>query len=228
VRQRRDPGSSPKSVVPGPDPDYREDQADDALAAVAQKGTVVSEQSQSQSSQEPATAPQGPQFPPPPSQESTSPSDQPESGQQQNLPQYGQPQYGQPLPAAGAPVAGYSQALSVADQRMWAMLSHISGLVTSLIGLSFLGPLVVYLLFKDRGDYVRQQSAEALNFQILINVVVLATGIVSVVTLGLALLIVIPLWIILGIAALVLMIIAAVKTNAGEEYRYPVNWRLVR
>jgi uncharacterized protein len=177
---------------------------------------------------------------PPRSPEDPDPAPQPQSGQPPAAPpqptpspqygqaQYGQPQYGQPYPASGAPAAGYSSELSVADQRMWGMLAHVSGLVTSLIGLSFLGPLVVYLLYKDRGEFVRRQSAEALNFQILLNIVVVATAILSILTLGLALLVVIPLWIVLGIAALVFMIVAAVKANAGEDYRYPVNWRLVR
>jgi uncharacterized protein len=194
-----------KPASPGSRPHYRDHRWTPRSPYQCQKGIDVSEQYPPQSPDEPAPAPQ-----------------------QQHPVGQPSPQYGQPYPAGAAPATGYSHELSVPDQRMWGMLAHLSGLVTSMIGLSFLGPLVVYLMYKDRGEFVRRQSAEALNFQILLNVILLATGILSVVTLGLALLIVVPLWIILGIAALVLMILAAVKANAGENYRYPLNWRLVR
>ena len=50
----------------------------------------------------------------------------------------------------------------------------------------------------------------------------------SIVTLGVALLVVIPAVIIGGIVALVLTVIAAVRANSGEDYRYPINIRMVK
>lgn len=152
----------------------------------------------------------------------------PPSYPQQPPPPWAQqpPPYPQQPPPYGQP-GGYQQELSPPDQRLWAMLSHLSGIVTSLVGLSFLGPLVIYLIYKDRGAYVRRQSAEALNFQILLNVIAVAGLLLTVLTLGLGGLIVAPLLVVLVVAALIFMILAAVAANRGEDYRYPVNWRLV-
>src|SRR5690606_15216958 len=65
------------------------------------------------------------------------------------------PQQGSPYPQQqpGAP-------LSQAEDKQWAMFSHFGGL---------LGPLpalIIFLVFKDRGPYVRQEAKEALNWQI--------------------------------------------------------------
>jgi uncharacterized Tic20 family protein len=37
-----------------------------------------------------------------------------------------------------------------------------------------------------------------------------------------------PLLLLVGIAALVLTIIAGIKANEGRAYRYPFSWRLVK
>ena len=170
----------------------------------------------------------------------------PRYGQQPTEPQgYGQPGpqgHGQPGPQ-GYAQQGYapSREMSPADQRLWACLAHVSAIVagivlTSATGgtvyLGAVGPLVLYFVFRERGVFVRRQTAEALNFQILMTIVGLGVLLLSIVlgiiTLGLALLLIIPLALAIGVAALVFEIIAAVKANQGVDYRYPVSWRLVR
>ena len=47
-------------------------------------------------------------------------------------------------------------------------------------------------------------------------------------TLGIGLVIAIPLWIVIGVAWLVFTIIAAIKANEGVAYRYPFTLRLVK
>ncbi|TXR57140.1 DUF4870 domain-containing protein [Quadrisphaera setariae] len=161
------------------------------------------------------------QQPPPPQQGYAHPGQQGYSapGPQQGHPQSGYQQQGHPQQGYALPAE-----ISPQDQRLWACLAHVSSIVSSIIGLTFVGPLVIYLVLKDRGHFVRSQAAEALDFQILVNVVFLALGVVSVVTFGLGLLLYLP----VGVAALVFVIIAAVKANQGVDYRYPVNWRLVK
>ena len=129
--------------------------------------------------------------------------------------------YGGPPPAApgyGAPTYGAAGApLSDADQRLWATLAHIGGVIFSVIA-----PLIVWLVHKGRGAFVEEQAKEALNFQILVLIAYFAGGILSVI--GIGVLIIIAAW----IAALVFGIMAAVATNRGEAYRYPLNWRIVK
>jgi uncharacterized Tic20 family protein len=105
------------------------------------------------------------------------------------------------------------------DQRLWATLIHLGGIL-----FGFVPALVGYLVLKDRGEFIRQHTLEELNFQISYTIYAVAILLLSIPTFGIASL----LLIILGPAALVFMIIAAVKANAGDFYRYPLTIRLVK
>ena len=152
-------------------------------------------------------APQQPPYP----QQAYPPPPQPFDAQQPPGPQ--QPPY---LPQPFAPAYGPPAPMSPEDQRLWATLAHISGALFHL-----LGPLVIYLVVKDRGPYVRTQAAEALNFWITVDLALLVSAVLVLVLIGIIGLIAIP------VVAIVLAIVAAVATNRGEDYRYPVNLRIV-
>lgn len=127
-------------------------------------------------------------------------------------------QYAPPPPSYGQQGGGYSTELSPADQRMWAMLAHLGAIL-----FGFLAPLVVYLVQKDRGAYVREQSREALNFNLTLLVAYVAVGVLGVITFGIGTLLIFP----LVIVNIVFPILAGVAANRGENYRYPVAWRIV-
>src|SRR3546814_10003434 len=74
--------------------------------------------------------------------------------------------------------------------------------------------------------FVDDQGKEALNFNITVGIAFFVLVLLAVLTLGIGLVIAIPLWIIIGIAWLVFTIIAAIKANAGVAYRYPFTLRL--
>lgn len=84
-----------------------------------------------------------------------------------------------------------------------------------------LGPLVVYLIEKDKSPFGRHNAAEALNFGITVFLGLVVSAVLAVVVIGAftALAIV--------IAALVLHIVAAVAASKGEWYRYPLTLRLI-
>jgi uncharacterized protein len=113
------------------------------------------------------------------------------------------------------------------DSRNYALAAHLSALLSLVVGFSFLGPLVIYLVKKD-DPFVRRHAAEALNF----NLSVLLYGVVLVVV-GLLLLIVVVgilVWLLLiplGIVWLVFVCIAATKAGQGADYRYPLTIRFV-
>ena len=137
-----------------------------------------------------------------------------------------QPLGAEPSPAPATARTGLSE-------HSWAVLAHLSALAPLIVGLplTFLGPLVLWLLIRDRGAQVRHQATEALNFNIswfVWGVVLLLAGLaLSVATLGLALLPGLMLLAALAIAWLTLVIIAAVRAAGGETYRYPLTLRLV-
>lgn len=132
----------------------------------------------------------------------------------------------------GYPPAGYAPApLSPSEERTWGMLAHLSSFIAGFFGVAFLGPLIVYFMYKDRSGFVRRHASESLNFQIslIIYAIVGTLGgiVISVLTVGLALLVLIPLAIAAAIGAIVLIIMGCVAGNNGREFRYPLTIRLV-
>jgi uncharacterized Tic20 family protein len=105
------------------------------------------------------------------------------------------------------------------DQRTMSLLAHLLGIVTGPIG-----ALIIWLVSKDDASkgFVVDQSKEALNFQITVFIAIVISWILAFVLIGLLLM---PL---VGIANLVLCIIAGIKANNGESYRYPFALRLIK
>ncbi|MCF7222683.1 DUF4870 domain-containing protein [Lysobacter sp. TLK-CK17T] len=114
---------------------------------------------------------------------------------------------------------------------MFAHLSALAGaILTSAVGGigCLVGPLIIWLVKKDTMPFVDDQGKEALNFNITVGIAFLALLLLSILTLGIGLIIAIPLWVIIGIGWLVLTIIASIKANEGQAYRYPFALRLVK
>ena len=110
-----------------------------------------------------------------------------------------------------------------AEERQWAMFAHLSALIGLVIPLgSVIAPLVIWLVKKDTMPFVDDQGKEALNFQITVVIAACISAILIVVLIGILLLFAV------GIAAVVLTIIAAIKANEGVAYRYPFTLRLVK
>lgn len=126
------------------------------------------------------------------------------------------------------------QPTTESDTKLWAMFAHLSAIVGYVIGAGFLGwlgPLIIFLVYKDRNRFVRYNAAEALNAAIATLIVEIALAIVftiiTVITLGFGSV----LFALIGVPALihvVFAIIGAVKAYQGEWWNYPVNIRLVK
>ncbi|ELZ56735.1 MULTISPECIES: DUF4870 domain-containing protein [Halorubrum] len=97
-----------------------------------------------------------------------------------------------------------------------AALSHASALFAS-----FLGPILFLVLADDDDELVKQNAKNSLNFQIVVFVALMIAGVLSFVFIGLLL------FPIIGIADLILVLIATVRANDGEVYAYPYTPDLV-
>ena len=120
-----------------------------------------------------------------------------------------------------APAAG---AVS-ADEKTWALIAHLSPLSGYVIPIPFVNIIAPLLIWKIKGDgmpFVADQAKEALNFNITVFIAALICIPLMFVLIGFFLLG------ILVVAALILMIVAALKANKGEAYRYPFVLRLVK
>lgn len=140
-----------------------------------------------------------------------------------------QPPQGPPGPPGppGPQPGGYSQ-MNPSDERTWGLLAHIGALLAAFVAMAFLGPLLVLLIQGNKSAFVRRHAIESLNFQITLLIALAAGIVLSVATLGIALIIVLPVGLVVAVLALVWIIMAGVKANNGEDYRYPINIRLVK
>ena len=104
--------------------------------------------------------------------------------------------------------------LTTENERLVAILSHLVG-----IPFEFFGPLVAYLIFKDKGPFVGHHVKESLNFGIsmILIFVILAVSVV-----GLLVIWAVPIYYV------AFRIVAAVKTAQGEFYKYPLTFRFVK
>jgi len=109
------------------------------------------------------------------------------------------------------------------DERMWGMFCHLSALAGFIIPFgNIIGPLIIYSMKKDEYAFVADQGKESLNFQISVLVYLLIGFISIIFVVGIAFLIFIPL------ASLIITVVAAVRANDGEWYRYPLNIRFIK
>lgn len=133
----------------------------------------------------------------------------------------------QPSPVTGTmpialyrpPLAPPSHQLNPYEDKQWGTFAHLGGVT------GFIPALVIYLNFKDRGRFARQESAEALNFQLSVVAVYIICMIFSLLPfIGLLFsLAMMGLW----VANIVLSILAGMAANKGEPYRYPLPFRFI-
>ncbi|HDZ88458.1 MAG TPA: DUF4870 domain-containing protein, partial [Nitrospirae bacterium] len=83
-------------------------------------------------------------------------------------------------------------------------------------------PLILWLTKKDEYPLVDDQGKEAINFQISMTLYYIISSILILAFIGVLMLIG------LSVFNLIVVIIASVKANKGEKYRYPLCIRFVR
>jgi uncharacterized protein len=87
---------------------------------------------------------------------------------------------------------------------------------------NIIAPLVLWLIKRTESPLLDRTGKEVLNFQISYTIYAAIAGVLCFVLIGLLILpIIFILWIIF-------MIIAAVKTGNGEQYRYPLTIRILQ
>ena len=110
------------------------------------------------------------------------------------------------------------------DARMWAMFCHLAGLagyVLPFVG-NIVGPLIVWQIKKDEYPFVDEQGKEAVNFQISMTLYFLVTIPLCFICVGFVLMPAVM------VVYLVFLLIAAVKANNGQSYRYPLTIRFIK
>ncbi|MCK6081393.1 DUF4870 domain-containing protein [Microbacterium sp. EYE_5] len=127
---------------------------------------------------------------------------------------YGQPGY---AAAPGAP-------LTQEQDKQWAMWAHLGGI------LFVLPPLIIWLVFKDRGPRVNGEGKESVNWQITFLIIYVAaiilTSILSIIPFAGLVTWILPFGV--WVANVIFCVQGGMKANAGGSYRYPFNFRFIK
>jgi uncharacterized Tic20 family protein len=126
-------------------------------------------------------------------------------------------------PTPQTPPQAAQTAATSKDANTWGMLCHLIAFAGFVIPFgNIIGPLVIWLIKKDQYEFVDDQGKESLNFQISMTIYFIISAILTVILIGVLLLIA------LAIFDIVVLIIATIKANGGEKYRYPLTIRLIK
>ena len=107
--------------------------------------------------------------------------------------------------------------------RIWSIFCHLSsfaGYIMIPFG-NVIGPLVVWLIKKDEYPIVNLHAMESINFQISIMIYTIISLFSCFILIGIVIL---PL---ITLTNIILVIIASIKANKGEVYRYPFTIRFI-
>ena len=141
-------------------------------------------------------------------------SENPQDANEQQAPEPEQPQDAPPPPAEKPS----------SEATTWAMLCHL-GALAGFVGVPFgniVGPLIFWLIKRKDFELVDDQGKESLNFQISLTIYAIVSAVLILVLIGILLIFAVLIF------GLVMVIVAAMKANAGEKYRYPLCIRFIK
>ena len=121
------------------------------------------------------------------------------------------------------PTTVTKQPLFGLQENAFLMLMHLSQFAGWILpGLGFILPIAMWLTNKEDNENVDKHGKNILNFTISYFIYAAIAGILVIIAIGLVLLVV------LGIVVTVAIIIAAVKANNGEYWKYPMTIEFVK
>jgi uncharacterized Tic20 family protein len=121
-----------------------------------------------------------------------------------------------------------SQPPASGEERTASILAHLSAIIAAIVTagwLSFVGPLIIWAIYKNRSPLVRQAAAGSFNFNIgmwVMNVVAwicLITVVLSPIA--------VILFIIANVGLVVFHVLAAIRAAQGRDFHYPFQIRIL-
>ncbi|MEO5963615.1 MAG: DUF4870 domain-containing protein [Thermomonas sp.] len=127
------------------------------------------------------------------------------------------------------------QTLSVSQSdRQWAASAHAAALLAAVLtswaaGIAgAIGALVIWMLVRDKSAFAAEHAKEAINFNLSMFIYAAISVVLVIFTLGIGLIVAVPVWVVLGLVWVVCTLIAAFKAYDGQTYRYPLTFRLFK
>ena len=104
------------------------------------------------------------------------------------------------------------------SENSYIALMHISQFAGIILpGLGFAAPVILWAMNKDTNAKVNSVGKHILNFMISMLIYYAVSGVLCCIAIG------IPMLAALGIMQIVVVIIATIKANNGETWRYPLT-----
>ena len=126
-----------------------------------------------------------------------------------------------------------TQSPSLSD-RQWAAGAHVAALLAAMLTSLWAGvagaiaALVVWMLVRDKSAFASEHAKEALNFNLSMFLYSALLTVLVIFTLGIGLIVALPMWLVLALAWIVCTLLAAFKAYDGQPYRYPITIRLFK
>lgn len=126
-----------------------------------------------------------------------------------------------------------TQSPSLSD-RQWAAGAHVAALLAAMLTSLWAGvagaiaALVVWMLVRDKSAFATEHAKEAVNFNLSMFIYAAIAVLLVVFTLGIGLIVALPMWVVLALAWIVCTLLAAFKAYDGQPYRYPITIRLFK
>jgi uncharacterized protein len=118
--------------------------------------------------------------------------------------------------------------LTAAEDKQWATFAHFGNIIV------LIPAIIIYVVFKDRGQLVRQESKEALNWTINVAGALVAIWILEAIFTFIPfvgwlidILLLLAMWA-LFVVNVIFAIMGGVKVSGGGTYRYPANIRWIK
>ena len=147
-----------------------------------------------------------------------------------SFPQYASGDEYQSYPPAmpTAPGANANSDEVSSDERTMAILAHIAAVLAMVVSagwLTFVGPLIVWFIYKDKSSFVRNAAAGAFNFNLAMTIATVVGWVLcfTIILIPLAIIA----FIVIFVTTLVCSIKGAVKASNKEFYYYPFGINLL-
>jgi uncharacterized Tic20 family protein len=123
----------------------------------------------------------------------------------------------------------YPQQPNANQARTWHMWCHLSALAGFVVPFgNIIGPLIIWQTKKNELPSLDAHGKAAVNFQLTVSIATLAAALAAIplsfVCIGYLL---IPVAVAIAICGMIFAVIAGIKANDGQEYRYPYSFSLV-
>lgn len=120
------------------------------------------------------------------------------------------------------------------SDRQWAAGAHVAALLAAMLTSLWAGvagaiaALVVWMLVRDKSAFATEHAKEAVNFNLSMFIYAAIAVLLVIFTLGIGLIVALPMWLVLALAWIVCTLLAAFKAYDGQPYRYPITIRLFK